>query len=108
MKTTPSAEALELAKQLEIERIFYNFAGGMPLDRVATLIDTALALARLEGARVMQDYAARYIEASYNVASGDANWERSGEPYGPCIETRDVANDIIALDPQQVINEGVK
>jgi hypothetical protein len=82
----PSEKALELSKQCN--HICRNYLSRDDADRVNALaIDTALNEARLEGARAMLNAA---IEAARSVYSDDA------------------MHAIGNLDPQQVINEGVK
>lgn len=103
----PSEKAMELADNI-------NDAYGCAkdeLDCIATLIDTALAEARLEGVKAMQEHAA-------DLAAMDATIYQGGEsPSGrlPCerscaegeIACRKIGHTIRALDPQQVINESM-
>jgi hypothetical protein len=84
MKTTPSAEALELASRYE-----WSVAG---VEKLAADIDTALVKARLEGAKEMQEAAAK---------EGDYVYECEFSAL------KTVGERILALDPQQVINESM-
>jgi hypothetical protein len=97
MTTTPSAEALAIAK-VAINTLIHAEIEGNSVSlklkdkELTALIDTALAKARLEGAKAMQEAAAK---------EGDYVYECEFSAL------KTVGERILALDPQQVINESM-
>ncbi len=94
----PSKEAMELASRIHLTERSISTDGvslltfGMSIEDTAKIIDTALAKARLEGVKAMQEEAA--ITGSICVVNPKAReW---------------IAKRIRAIDPQQVINESME
>ncbi len=120
----PSNEAMELASKWVSETITLkdtDVAKAIATKSLAQVVDTALAKARLEGAKAMQEktvdklssmmerdtwtgYAAETIDEFENPAT------LTKEPckFYFVSSVRRTLKAICALDPQQVINEGVK
>ncbi len=91
----PSDKAMQLAKTINDSLTWSDCVGnsGIGEHQAATLIDTALAKARLEGAKAMLNV----VRGCYNSGGG-----------GPWNLDEEFMAYLRNLDPQQVINESVK
>jgi len=109
----PSDKAMLLALAIRVEQTKFIWAKSLwqspntEFDEVsAILIDTALAEARLEGAKAMQVYIAGYIKRHGDDTYRISSWNNPTDAYK--MACRFLEEDSRALDPQQVINESVK
>jgi hypothetical protein len=92
-----SKEAIELAKKLV--RYCDNFSEQHAIEEMAADLDTALSKARLEGAKAMQEYVAEQEDAIQKELARNKAVPFTQSLRGAMIRS---------IDPQQVINEGVK
>lgn len=99
MGKQPPADAVECAKQIEGYFDGFDLEAG-EFDAVVAIIDTALAQARLEGAKAMQEAQKELkVTPSENMGMFYAAWMLG------VLDEKKVSQ---ALDPQQVINESIK
>ena len=133
---TPSKEAMVLAEQLKaVFQIVYAYKEGREkqMADAATLIGTALAQARLEGAKENQrlraalswyGYGANYCQIYIHQSEIDNGYAKEEDRFCPVIKDLGklarntlgveqpydeiLVQGIAALDPQQVINESME
>jgi hypothetical protein len=107
---TPSKEAMELAEYAGRAQRTANgdTITGWGKHQLAEAIDTALAKARLEGAKAMQEKIATKFDHKAKAAAEEKQrtgvYGSNGGPLGFSL----LADECRALDPQQVINESME